>query len=181
MASWTSGALKSLFGIGTDTKHWFAVKTAMEQAFGPIKIAGIEEGGKVRAFFATQTLIGDDLAHKTVRYSHPVTILDMKEATGSGRSGAAAIIDLWNKMTDLQPRENILQFKQLISHGEPHALYTESTYRNGQFFNMGQTSNSMPPARPDFIEKFLAEEKIPAMSKTESEAIFGPRPSGAAT
>jgi len=164
LTSWVSGALKKLFSIQADTRHWAAVKTLMEESLGTIKVDIPVEGGAVRAFFEKQTLVGDEDRLRKLRYKHTLISLDMDEPIGAGRNRDAAIVDLWEKVTCLAAGETILRFEQYLGNGEPRAAYTRFTFRNGVFVNQGTTTNEHPPVRSEKIETFLAEEKRDRMA-----------------
>lgn len=158
--SWFTGALKSLFGMNTDTKHWAAVKDMMEQSFGEIKIDRPIEGGPVRAFFAEQTLVGDETQTHCVVHSHASVTLDMKEAIGTGKDRPTAIVSLWNNITDIEQHHTILQLQEpLYKGGEQLGLYMSAKLSNGTFQDYGAVKAELPPARPEFIVKFLEDEK----------------------
>jgi hypothetical protein len=180
-SSLLSGVLKSLFGMSANGKHWVAVKNLMEQSFGPIKIDTPIEGGKVYAFFEKQTLVGDESLIRSKRHNHALVTVGMDEAVGKGKNTAAAIIGLWESVTELEPHETILQMQEFIYNGEQHALYNSFRFCKGAFEDCGKVGAECPPARPDHIEKFLADERQMAMNKTETEVISGPRPGSSKT
>ncbi len=177
-SSWVNGALKIFFGISRNTPDWSDAKAQMENAFGDIKINKAITG-KIQAFFATQTLVGNDNVIETDRYKHTSTILDMEEAVGTGKDDASAVLDLWNKLTTLEPHGQILQVKDNARElGETLTLYKGARFSNGAFEEPVLVKDFPPPARPGFIEQLLSEDSILRVKNRLQNQLFGDGPKG---
>ncbi len=149
-SSWLKGTLTSLFGRPSDTRHWIAVMKVMEESFGTIIFDTPPEDGQIHAYFAKQTLVGDD----TLSLMPPHTI----EAIGTGRNCEDAMIDLWDKMTSLALEEYILQPEYVLcsQEEEPTANYHRFQFIRGIFKKRDEVLRDAPPPRADYIQKTLS-------------------------
>ena len=146
---------RALFHNPESNKQWKALQTFMEQYLGPICIDVPVEGGDVRAFFRTQTLVGND--HNTTwnRRSDGERSLAMREPIGTGYDAAQAVCHLWEQMTTLRPHETILTYQRTINCADIHAHYSTFRFRDGTFENLGANVLDIPPDRPWFITEYL--------------------------
>lgn len=170
--SWVAGRLKQAFSASTPCPEWQVAHRQMADTFGTINIFKPPNDGKIQAFFAKQTLIGDEMAVDCTRYSHPCSRLAMNEAVGTGKDQKEAIIDLWKKMTTLAPHETILQQeKTLYKGGEESALYNSWIFLNGKFQSQLQVKTALPPARPKEIEFLLNSALDPSARSFNNDLL----------
>ncbi len=157
--NWVSKTLSSLFGISADTRHWAAVSLLMEQSLGKIIIDVPIEGGKVRAFFENQTLIGDVVVAPNWQSKDRVYNPDMDEPIGFGRSRDEAVIDLWNKLISVPPEKTILRCDfSCVGVHEPFAIYKSFRFERGNFSGSVRCG-SHPPDRHPLIQKYFKDQE----------------------
>jgi hypothetical protein len=170
--NWVARQLSSLFGQA-DTSYWGAVLKLMEHSFGRVIIDTPIEGGNIRAFFEKQVLIGDVDSITTERSKKKVFTVDMDEPIGLGKTHQVAVIDLWKKLTTLNPHENILLFVRK-QEDRPFAEYTSFQFKDGNFTGEIECSEC-PPDRHPIIQKYMDENRFDRLIGPCEDNVVGVR------